>query len=120
VPWEASSLVGFVLFQWCATTGLTSGANNVAPNETRFDAAAFEYSYWETVKNSTSVDSFKAYLTKYPEGQFAALAKIKIKDLEVVSKPAEPEPTLRIATAGRLPSGTLLRTPRTPMTSGHI
>ena len=102
VPWEASSLVGSFYFSGGATTGLTSGASNVAPNETRFDAAAFEYSYWETVKNSTSVDSFKAYLTKYPEGQFAALAKIKIKDLEVVSKPAEPEPTLRNSDGGEI------------------
>jgi len=77
------------------STASNSGANNAAPSETRFDAAAFEYSYWETIKNSTSADEFKAYLSRYPEGQFAALAKVKIKNLEVATKPAEPEPTSR-------------------------
>jgi uncharacterized caspase-like protein len=103
VPWEASSLVGSFYFSGGAnSTGSSSGAYNAAPNETRFDAAAFEYSYWETIKNSTSADEFKAYLARYPEGQFAALAKIKIKNLEVVSKPSEPEPTSRNSGAAEI------------------
>ena len=103
VPWEASSLVGSFYFSGGAnSTGSNSGANNPAPSETRFDAAAFEYSYWETIKNSTSADEFKAYLARYPEGQFAALAKIKIKNLEVISKPAEPEPTSRNSGAAEI------------------
>jgi hypothetical protein len=32
-------------------------------------------SFWESIKNSTNPDDFKAYLDKYPDGQFAALAK---------------------------------------------
>ena len=96
VPWEASSLVGTFYFSGGTnSTASNSGTNNAAPGETRFDAAAFEYSYWETIKNSTSADEFKAYLSRYPEGQFAALAKVKIKNLEVATKPAEPEPTSR-------------------------
>jgi uncharacterized caspase-like protein len=92
VPWEASSLVGSFYFSGGPTdlSLSNSGANNAAPSATRFDAAAFEYNYWDSIKNSTSADDFKAYLAKYPEGQFAALAKNKIKNLEVVSKPAEP------------------------------
>jgi hypothetical protein len=96
VPWEASSLVGTFYFSGGTnSTAPNSGASKAAPSETRFDAAAFEYSYWETIKNSTSADEFKAYLSRYPEGQFAALAKVKIKNLEVATKPAEPEPTSR-------------------------
>ncbi len=90
VPWEASSLVGSFYFSGGASsTGSNSGANNAAPSETRFDAAAFEYSYWETIKNSTNSDDFKAYLDKYPDGQFTALAKNKIKNLEASAKPAD-------------------------------
>ncbi|MCA1607822.1 MAG: hypothetical protein LC775_20680, partial [Acidobacteria bacterium] len=47
------------------------------------------------IKNSTSADDFKAYLTRYPTGQFAELATNRIKSLEVVTKPVEPEPAFR-------------------------
>ena len=59
------------------------------------DPAAFELSYWDSIKSSTNPDDFKAYLEKYPAGQFATLAKNRIKNLEVATKPAEPEPTSR-------------------------
>jgi hypothetical protein len=103
VPWEASSLVGTFYFTAGAnSTASNSGANNAAPSETKFDAAAFEYSYWETIKNSTSADDFKAYLAKYPEGQFSALAKNRIKSIEVATKPAESETTSRNSGAAEI------------------
>jgi uncharacterized caspase-like protein len=94
VPWEASSLVGSFYFSGGANSAASNGgANNAAPSETKFDAAAFEYSYWETIKNSTNAEDFKAYLEKYPSGQFTSLAKNRIKTLEIVSKPVESIPT---------------------------
>jgi hypothetical protein len=48
------------------------------PAASSIDPLAFELSYWETIKNSTRADDFKSYLEKYPDGQFAALAKNKI------------------------------------------
>src|SRR5437762_10689559 len=42
---------------------------------TMVDPAAIELSFWESIKNSNTPDDFKAYLDKYPDGQFAALAK---------------------------------------------
>lgn len=58
---------------------ITSSASNVAstntPNVAMVDPAAIELSFWESIKNSTNPDDFKAYLDKYPDGQFAALAK---------------------------------------------
>lgn len=90
VPWEASSLVGSFYFSG-------DPANSAAPgaNEAKVDAGAFELSYWETIKNSTSADDFKAYLEHYPTGQFASLAKNRIKNLEAATKPAETEPAPR-------------------------
>ena len=38
------------------------------------DPAAVELSYWETIKGSTDPEDFRAYLARYPEGTFAALA----------------------------------------------
>jgi uncharacterized caspase-like protein len=84
VPWEASSLVGSFYFSGPKNDGSASPA----ANELKVDPAAFELSYWETIKNSTSADDFKSYLEKYPTGQFTALAKNKITNLGT-SKPSE-------------------------------
>lgn len=39
------------------------------------DPKAIELSYWETIKNSNDPEDFRAYLRKYPNGEFADLAK---------------------------------------------
>jgi len=58
---------------------ITNSASNAAsantPGMTMVDPAAIELSFWDSIKNSTNPDDFKAYLDKYPDGQFAALAK---------------------------------------------
>src|SRR5713101_2380580 len=59
-----------------AVTNSTSmAANNLTPNMASVDPAAIELSFWESIKSSNNPDDFKAYLDKYPDGQFAALAK---------------------------------------------
>ncbi len=59
-----------------AVTNSASMANNTeTPNISVVDPAAIELAYWDTIKNSNNPDDFKAYLDKYPDGQFAALAK---------------------------------------------
>ena len=40
----------------------------------RSDLAAFEISYWESIKTSKDPEDFELYLRKYPDGQFADLA----------------------------------------------
>ena len=57
------------------TNSATNAANNSTPNVAMVDPAAIELSFWESIKNSNNPDDFKAYLDKYPDGQFAALAK---------------------------------------------
>jgi hypothetical protein len=83
VPWEASSLVGAFYF-----AGSSSDATPVT-NTAKIDPVAFELSYWETIKNSTNADDFKAYLARYPQGQFAELAKNRISTLSTPAKPSE-------------------------------
>ncbi|HVS81849.1 MAG TPA: caspase domain-containing protein [Pyrinomonadaceae bacterium] len=100
VPWESSSLVGDFYFAAPTLSASTKNASNNAAgeeavNRMALDPAAFELSYWDSIKSSTNADDFKAYLEKYPGGQFATLAKNRIKNLEVATKPAEPEPTSR-------------------------
>jgi tetratricopeptide (TPR) repeat protein len=57
------------------TSSATNAASNNTPNVALVDPAAIELSYWETIKNSSNPDDFKSYLDKYPDGQFASLAK---------------------------------------------
>ncbi|MBI2289556.1 MAG: SUMF1/EgtB/PvdO family nonheme iron enzyme, partial [Betaproteobacteria bacterium] len=66
VPWESSSLVGDFYFK-PGTATLTTA-----------DPAAIELAYWESIKGSTSADDYKSYLKKYPNGQFADLAKRRV------------------------------------------
>ncbi|MDQ2855828.1 MAG: caspase family protein, partial [Acidobacteriota bacterium] len=57
------------------TNSASNTANNSTPNIAMVDPAAMELSFWESIKSSNNPDDFKAYLDKYPDGQFAALAK---------------------------------------------
>jgi adenylate cyclase len=45
------------------------------------DLVAVELAFWDTVKDSDSPAMFQAYLERYPEGAFAALAKVRLNDL---------------------------------------
>lgn len=59
-----------------AVTNSASNANiSNTPNVAVVDPAAIELAFWDTIKNSNNPDDFKGYLDKYPDGQFAALAK---------------------------------------------
>jgi formylglycine-generating enzyme required for sulfatase activity len=81
-PWESSSLEGD--FYFTSTAGATNAAN---PNQPpAFDPVAVELSFWESIKASTDIEDFKAYLEKYPSGAFAALARNKIRGLEAAAK----------------------------------
>ena len=79
VPWEASSLVGS--FYFSPELRPESGKGDTE-KESKIDNSAFELSYWETVKNSTNPDDFKAYLRKFPNGTFADLASNRLKTLD--------------------------------------
>ncbi len=59
------------------TNGATNTASNVPGNIATVDPAAIELAYWDTIKNSNNPNDFKAYLDKYPDGQFAELAKMR-------------------------------------------
>lgn len=42
---------------------------------------AVELSFWESIKNSSDPAEFEAYLKKYPQGEFAELARIRLRAL---------------------------------------
>jgi Caspase domain len=73
VPWEASSLVGSFYF-----SGAGSAASNIPAIDSRSGDAAFELAYWDSIKNSTNPEDFRAYLKKYPNGTFIELARNRL------------------------------------------
>jgi len=48
------------------------------------DASTSEIVFWQTIAESDNPDSFIAYLEQFPDGIFAVLAHIKLKELGVV------------------------------------
>jgi hypothetical protein len=81
-----------------------------------FDPAALELAFWDTIKNSTNADDFRAYLDKYPNGTFAQLARIRLVNLQtparVSSQTASP-PAVADDLAGTEWVGDIIGTPIT-------
>ncbi len=86
VPWESSSLEGAFAFVGIATTMNSSNTQPLNPE-------AVELSFWESIKTSTTADSFRAYLEKYPDGRFAKLAKTRIYEFDIKPSPSDPPGT---------------------------
>ena len=47
---------------------------------------AVEVAFWETIKTSTNPEDFREYLKKYPNGEFAGLARNRLNALETAAK----------------------------------
>ena len=62
------------------TTAATQAA--AVPSGSFVDPAAIELSFWDSIKTSTNPDDFKAYLEKYPDGQFAVLARNRLNSAQ--------------------------------------
>jgi uncharacterized caspase-like protein len=68
VPWEAASLTRQIYF--------------VAPGSATPSPVDVEVAFWNSIRDSKNPADFRAYLQRYPEGSFAALARIRIAELE--------------------------------------
>jgi adenylate cyclase len=56
-------------------TSLSDGeADAAAP-----DPQAVEIEFWDSIKNSKLASEYEAYLGQYPEGSFAALARVRLQ-----------------------------------------
>ncbi len=89
VPWESSSLVGDFYFNPAPQLAMPIQpavvAQASAPSATAVDPKKVELTYWESIKNSQSAGDYKAYLDAYPEGVFAALAKVRARRYETAA-----------------------------------
>ncbi|MEM5582394.1 caspase domain-containing protein [Roseibium sp. AS2] len=81
VPWENSSLTGEVVLKQKEV---------VAPVVPRIDPQ-IELTYWNSIKDGSSVAYFETYLNRYPSGQFADIAQIRIEEINAGLANAETE-----------------------------
>ncbi len=74
VPWESSSLTGDFYF-------VEKAPEPVAVPEPAIEPQAVELTFWNSIKDGQTKALFESYLTQYPEGVFAGLAKAKIESI---------------------------------------
>lgn len=62
------------------------------------NATAVELAFWNSIKDSTNSDDYRAYLKKYPDGQFAEIAQNRINSLEAAKRRNETQPATSTTT----------------------
>jgi WD40 repeat protein/uncharacterized caspase-like protein/cytochrome c-type biogenesis protein CcmH/NrfG len=67
----------------------------ITPN----DSSSFERAFWESIKDSKDQEDFNYYLRKYPNGEFAALARIRSRQGKAKVPIVTPSATSPVATA---------------------
>ena len=82
IPWESTSLEVDFFFDPLPQQTVPAVAG--AP-----DPLTLELVFWDSVKGSTDPEDYRAYLKRYPEGQFAALAGNRLRAITSAA-PAPP------------------------------
>ncbi|MBL8516107.1 MAG: caspase family protein [Betaproteobacteria bacterium] len=87
IPWESTSMVGDFFFNPAAAQSPSPEKADKAALPV--SALALEITYWQSAEKSNTVAAFQSYLSNYPSGQFADLAKARIATLSKVATPRE-------------------------------
>ena len=66
---------GDFIFVRIKTTGQNVEVTVKTPAPPKIDPSVFELEYWNAIKDSSDPEEYREYLEKYPQGQFAAIAK---------------------------------------------
>lgn len=91
-PWMEGSIEGEFCFAGCGGSSLPIREETVS---LALDPATIELNFWDSIKESNNLDDFRAYLERYPKGQFASLAHNRLKLPETPAQP-EPESTVKV------------------------
>jgi formylglycine-generating enzyme required for sulfatase activity len=85
-PWVSSSpIAGQFSFAGAPEQPLRPTRPPSAPTGGNDDAV--EIAFWNSVKDAKNPAAVQAYLQQYPQGKFASLATLKLKELSEASKP---------------------------------
>ena len=103
VPWISASKSGRFFFVAgsggtgstvgsvaASTPGSTPSSSGAGGDGVRAQQIATEREFWQSIKDSRNPANFRAYLTRYPDGQFAVLAQIRMKELEGAAQEDSP------------------------------
>jgi hypothetical protein len=93
-PWENTALEGQFFFKAPAQVAALAPTVLHSPQSTSSDPVAVDMAFWDSVKTSQRTSDFQAYLSKFPDGVFAALAKTRLDDLGSIQKGIQPMPSL--------------------------
>ncbi|MEM7651675.1 MAG: caspase family protein [Pseudomonadota bacterium] len=97
VPWESTSLTNdFSFIPDPAEEREISAVQTPVPAGTAstVDPLAVDLAFWSSIKDSTNPAGFQSYLRKYPEGEFAPLAELKLQEM---GAPLQPENDAQVA-----------------------
>ena len=125
IPWDTSSLMASVYLAGATDAPAPAtppGVTPPAPPASPPSSADNDALFWQSIKDSKNAADYKAYLSKYPQGTFAELAKIRIAEIEkaaVVTPPAPtPEKPAPQSTRPTTPKRTSTRVPGTTLSLG--
>lgn len=89
-PWMEGSIEGEFCFAGCGATSQASTAPVIAAET---DSSSIELSFWDSIKNSSNPEDFRAYLAQYPRGKFESLAHNRLDQFTQATAAVEaPEP----------------------------
>ena len=100
-PWELSSIKGDFVFN-ATGRAAAAGAAPAGGGPSADVAAQLELQFWKSVQDSSRADDIQAYLDKYPNGVFAALARNRVDALIGRSRVATAPPTSPAAAGCRV------------------
>ncbi|MBI1354734.1 MAG: hypothetical protein GC160_10330 [Acidobacteria bacterium] len=105
LPWSSSSVIGDFYFRRPEKTtqpeAVAAGAASAVPADA---AWRLELAFWEGVRDRSNPALFESYLAKYPNGNFADLARIQLEELrsKQAAPATKPEPQPEPTAAARL------------------
>jgi uncharacterized caspase-like protein len=88
VPWEQSAMEGALILKPVATAAPEPVSAGSARPELEADAL-----FWDSVRASKDPADLKAYLARFPDGVFAALARSRLRGLEAAGADPSRRPT---------------------------
>ena len=96
VPWEHSSLTG--KFYFVPQSAPPPGRTDEAATPKEINPHDLELAFWNSIRNSRNTRLYEAYLTRYPNGVFADLAKFALDELRTAAlKPPVEQPDDKLA-----------------------
>ena len=95
-PWDSSSLKGDFTFNATSARAATATAAGPASGPSADITLQIEREFWVSVRDSNRAEDIQAYLDKYPNGNFVALARNRLDALvrptRTASAPRDPAP----------------------------